>query len=402
MMFYNNNWINILFDDPNLNDYGLNGLDEDEKENCESLFSQDLYHIKNDMLYPYIDKNNKIGGELLPTCDYSKEILKVFPFQSEKKLADDEEEIAEEKKLFQVKNEDPKKDSINTLPEIDTQNLNLNENINISNTYMIDNIKKELIQNDFPKDITNKIKREYITKKDIENVYKFKVRPKQKKDKSNTNISQKILGIKRGRKNKKNGEKGKHTKNTSDNILKKCKRVLFDNIIAHSNSYINKYKKKRKEYFELQKLNYKQYIDKLKKEDEIKLFSLKLKDFVSLKINAKCSLKFSEDYNKIIMKKILEEEKNNEVINSFLNMTFGEWIDVFTLKRKLNYNSNFNGLQNTLNKLSKEEEDDDDDEYFTRFILYLFNYKNSFQNKKGRNPKKSKNKQDTGNKKEQK
>ena len=101
------------------------------------------------------------------------------------------------------------------------------------------------------------------------------------------------------------------------------------------------------------------------------------------------------------MKKILEEEKNNEVINSFLNMTFGEWIDVFTLKRKLNYNSNFNGLQNTLNKLSKEE-DDDDDEYFTRFILYLFNYKNSFQNKKGRNPKKSKNKQDTGNKKEQK
>ena len=84
MMFYNNNWINILFDDPNLNDYGLNGLDEDEKENCESLFSQDLYHIKNDMLYPYIDKNNKIGGELLPTCDYSKEILKVFPFQSEK------------------------------------------------------------------------------------------------------------------------------------------------------------------------------------------------------------------------------------------------------------------------------------------------------------------------------
>ena len=119
-----------------------------------------------------------------------------------------------------------------------------------------------------------------------------------------------------------------------------------------------------------------------------------------MKINAKCSLKFSEDYNKIIMKKILEEEKNNEVINSFLNMTFGEWIDVFTLKRKLNYNSNFNGLQDTLNKLSKEE--DDDDEYFTRFILYLFNYKNSFQNKKGRNPKKSKNKQDTGNKKEQK
>ena len=96
-MFDNNNWTNNLFDDPNLNNYGLNGLDEDENENFFCIFSQDLYHIKNDMPYPYIDQSNKIGGELLPTCDYSKEILKVFPFQSEKKLADDEEEIAEEK-----------------------------------------------------------------------------------------------------------------------------------------------------------------------------------------------------------------------------------------------------------------------------------------------------------------
>ena len=38
-MFYNNNWINILFDDPNINNYGLNDSDEDKKENCESLFS---------------------------------------------------------------------------------------------------------------------------------------------------------------------------------------------------------------------------------------------------------------------------------------------------------------------------------------------------------------------------
>ena len=203
MMPDNNKWINNLFDDPNLNNDGLNGLDEDENKNFESLLSQDLYYIKNDMPYPYIDQSNKIGGELLPTCDYSKEILKVFPFQSEKKLADDEEEIAEEKKLFQVKNEEPKKDSINTLPEIDTQNLNLNENINISNTYMIDNIKKELIQNDFPKDITNKIKREYITKKDIENVYKFKVRPKQNKAKSDMNTAQKIQELKEAEKIKK-------------------------------------------------------------------------------------------------------------------------------------------------------------------------------------------------------
>ena len=38
MMFYNNNWINILFDDPNLNDYDLNGLDEDEKKIVKAFF----------------------------------------------------------------------------------------------------------------------------------------------------------------------------------------------------------------------------------------------------------------------------------------------------------------------------------------------------------------------------
>jgi hypothetical protein len=65
-------------------------------------------------------------------------------------------------------------------------------------------------------------------------------------------------------------------------------------------------------------------------------------------------------------------------------MTFGEWIDDFTFKRKLNYNSNFNGIKDTLDRLCKEK-----DEYFTRFIFYLFNYKSVFENKIGRNLKKN-------------
>ena len=122
----------------------------------------------------------------------------------------------------------------------------------------------------------------------------------------------------------------------------------------------------------------------------MKLFNMKLKDFFSLEINAKNSLKFDKNYNKIIMKKVLKEEKDNEVINSFLNMTFGEWIDAFTFKTKFNNNSNFNGIQDTLNKFSKEQ-----NEYFTKFIFYLFNYKSVFENKIGRNLKKSKENRNT-------
>ena len=123
----------------------------------------------------------------------------------------------------------------------------------------------------------------------------------------------------------------------------------------------------------------------------MELFNMKIKDFVSLEISAKSCWKFNKNYNKNIMKKLLEKEKDNEIINSFLNMTFGEWIDIFTLKRKLNDNLNFNGLRDALDKLSKEN-----DEYFTRFIFYLFNYKNAFENKVGRNSKKSQEKKNTG------
>ena len=91
-------------------------------------------------------------------------------------------------------------------------------------------------------------------------------------------------------------------------------------------------------------------------------------------------------------------------------MTFGEWIDVFAFKKMLNYDSNFNILQDALRKLynkiftikrkqndnlnfNKHKDDLDKtykekEKYFTRFIYYLFNYQNYFQNKKGRKKKK--------------
>ena len=107
-----------------------------------------------------------------------------------------------------------------------------------------------------------------------------------------------------------------------------------------------------------------------------------LKDFVSLKISSKYSLNL--DFNSQKMEKILSEEKNNQTLISILSMTFGEWIDVFTFKKIINYNFEFNGLQDALIDLYKKE----DDEYFSRFIFYLFNYKNWFHNKKARKPKK--------------
>ena len=62
-------------------------------------------------------------------------------------------------------------------------------------------------------------------------------------------------------------------------------------------------------------------------------------------------------------------------------MTFDEWIDIFTFKEKFDDDLEFNGLQDVLEDLY----DKVDDEYFSRFIFYLFNYKNAYENKVGRN-----------------
>ena len=87
------------------------------------------------------------------------------------------------------------------------------------------------------------------------------------------------------------------------------------------------------------------------------------------------------------MKNLLEYEKDNKELIYLLNMKFGDWIDVFTFQKEINFNSKFNGIENILKRLYKNERDDYFSNYFSRFIFYLFNYKNWFQNKKGRKRK---------------
>ena len=145
------------------------------------------------------------------------------------------------------------------------------------------------------------------------------------------------------------------------------------------------YTTNQQEIFEFKKLSYENYINNLKKDNEIILLNMPLKDLVSLDISNKYVSNAS--FNKEKIEKIIEEEKDNTIINSILNMTFGEQIDIFTFKKEINYYLEFNELQDVLIDLYDKE----NEEYFSRFIFYLFNYKNGFQNKKPRKPKKRKN-----------
>ena len=263
---------------------------------------------------------------------------------------------------------------------------NLNKKINLNIAFNEEKIKKILSQNGVKKEIIDKINGNYITKKEKESVSLFEIKQKQKRNKNtnDSNDSEEKTNFDIGRKKKTDNTKRKHDKNVPDNIIKKCKRIFFKYIIIFINSIIKTYKTNHQENYEFKNLSYENYVNNLKKDKEIILLNMPLKDLVSLDVSNKYASNAS--FNKEKMEKILEEEKDNTIINSILNMTFGEWIDVFTFKNEINYYLEFNELQDVLIDLYNKE----DKEYFSRFIFYLFNYKNWFQNKKPRKPKKKK------------
>ena len=60
---------------------------------------------------------------------------------------------------------------------------------------------------------------------------------------------------------------------------------------------------------------------------------MKLKDLVSYENSDIYKNNQEKDFNKKEMIKILEEEKDNGIIINLLNMTYGVWIDNFTLNK---------------------------------------------------------------------
>ena len=125
------------------------------------------------------------------------------------------------------------------------------------------------------------------------------------------------------------------------------------------------------------------YVKDLKKENELKLFNTYLKDLASFEASPKNKSKNGNSIsNKSKIEKILKKEKDNDNLINLLNLKFGEWIDIFTLKKKFDTTIEFNGLNNSLEKVRKKN---NSSKYLSRFIFLLFNYKRWFINKKGRN-----------------
>ena len=249
-----------------------------------------------------------------------------------------------------------------------------------------------------PKKLLEK-KRE--TKDEIENENENEEDPKsdEERTKSTKSIKGEIFEIfkeierkvSKGR-NSKFKMGGKHTKFSSDNIIRKIKSNLFDVILRYINASMEEeeveiYEKNLKKIILskpfLLKIN-QEIIKNINVENNLNLLRSTLKEIFSNDVSKKME-NHGLDKNKKLIEKIYEENKQKRAIN-ILNMTFNQCLEQFRGSKKY---KELDGLekefQNVINDLKEKGESE---EYISNFIDLVNTFEEYYMNKKPRAPKK--------------
>ena len=186
----------------------------------------------------------------------------------------------------------------------------------------------------------------------------------------------------------------------SSMIMKKEINKLLNSNLNKKNitnyNYLLRKKKKEDDFENLIKsLDYK-YDNRIKKDSELSLLDKSLKEVFSQDISSKYS-RLANDSNEIIIKRIVIDEKDNDIIMFALNLTLREWIDVFMYKKELKDIPKINNLsEEKINQLSSLfdrvdnllldiYQKDCNKNYLSHFISLMYNYERWFFIKTGRN-----------------
>ena len=340
--------------------------------------------------------------------DFTQNILSSYDFGS---FFDEEDRIkfATEQKLFKIdKSENSLQDFNYFLSKEGFDFEEKRENSSPPGLYTFTKINKEI----FPKinDLED-LKKKYVMDIELRKIEKDLsfIGKKRRKSKIKYNDIYES-NKKRGRKKLNDYTKRRHSKNSPDNIIKKIKSkfleysLIFINKVLNSNlnkkniSYYNYLlrKKQKEDDFEslIKSLDYK-YVNRIKRDSEISLLNKSLKEIFSQDISSKYS-KLPIDSNKIIIERIVIDEKDNDIIMFALNLTLREWIDVFIYKKELKDIAKINNLsEEKINQLSSlfDRVDnllldiyhkDCNKNYLSHFISLMYNYERWFFIKKGR------------------
>ena len=204
---------------------------------------------------------------------------------------------------------------------------------------------------------------------------------KKEKEKENTNDNKTVIKKKRGRP----GTTGDHDKFSDDNLRRKVKHLLLDNLLSFINNKIYKvyegqigngiFVKK------LLNLNQRQKTDSTIQFNK-DLLQKNLGDIFSDDISSKYTI-FPVEHNRNLITKFLNEEneEKKEYFNKLFSITFMDSLEHFRGSKIIN---ELIGLKEI------ESIKSDDDEYLNQLRFYFNNYEKIIFNKKSRNRKKPK------------
>ena len=151
-------------------------------------------------------------------------------------------------------------------------------------------------------------------------------------NKTNLNDGNTFINNKRGRKPKnKSTDKSYHDKYATDNIRKKVKIKLVQSNLKIANDILKSSNIIQNKEDCLQKISH-DIIKSSKKENELKLLNMTLKELFSSKISTKFRKK-SPDHNKKMIEKILRESQN-DTIRFIFELKFKKLINIFGLPFK--------------------------------------------------------------------
>lgn len=298
-------------------------------------------------------------------------------------------------------------------------NVNVIENIINTNRTKIDektNLKPESVQNSLAKNnekLNNKMPNyyplKYLTEKYEDILKELSINISENNEKLENAENEMLLKIKRkikieddyysydeviednqnkykkGRKTKKDNSKRKHNEFSSDNIMKKVKRILYKYLLIFINEIIKQCIRETENITIIEPLDNKCILDLKIKENRIYL-------------NQAIKELLSDVKNKSNIEKLLKEESNNEVLNYVFNLKFKEWIEIITLKKDIKCfgdisNDSYEVIKNHLPTIQDIIKDistsNNKNDYLSLFFFYLINFERWFYIK---NPKDNKKK----------
>ena len=232
--------------------------------------------------------------------------------------------------------------------------------------------------------------------------------------KKQRNYSMFKIYAKKGRKLKMDNSNRTHNKYQPDNIIQSIKTTINHSLLFFLNKLINSIYDKTK----INQILYQLNLPFIKKDRKLKLFKLIKENDYDININNtsksynlkflnftinnyisnNISRKFKKkppNYNKLIIKKLLEDEQNNDIFNFIFNyLKIEDWLDIFIYKKEIdNYINNNQLNQIKINKIKENliRIDDlllkmykDNKLYFHCFTLMIYNFKKYFLSKEGR------------------